>query len=188
MSEEILVRQGAPTLAGIKTGSLFPCSYGSEEEFLTQIRDLNRRLQKRGLRLMVLRQSQGRGEFRALLYLYRPEDLRRDLQNRAASDILARCGYGDSRDPSLCLMHLTRRIRARQEFPHEVGLFLSYPPEDVQGFIDNGSRHYKCAGMWKVYGDEEKARDLFRKYRKCTDIYCRLWQAGASLEQLAVTV
>ena len=27
MSEEILVRQGAPTLAGIKTGSLFPVSY-----------------------------------------------------------------------------------------------------------------------------------------------------------------
>ena len=25
MSEEILIRQGAPTLAGIKTGSLFPC-------------------------------------------------------------------------------------------------------------------------------------------------------------------
>ena len=188
MSEEILVRQGAPTLAGIKTGSLFPCSYGSEEEFLSQIRDLNRRLQKKGLRLLVLRQTQGKTDLRALLYLYRPKDLSRDLQDRAASALLARCGYGDSRDPSSCLIRLTRRIRARQEFPHEVGLFLGYPPEDVAGFMDNGSRHYKCAGMWKVYGDPEKAQNLFRKYRKCTDIYCKLWQAGATLEQLAVTV
>lgn len=188
MSEEVLVRQGAPTLAGIKTGSLFPCSYGSQEGFLAQIRDLNRRLSKKGLRLMVLRQTENKGELRALLYLYRPKDLSRDLQDRAASDLLARCGYGDCPDPSRCLMRLTHKIQARQEFPHEVGLFLSYPPEDVAGFMDNGSRHYKCAGMWKVYGDAEKAQRLFQKYRKCTDIYWKLWQAGATLEQLAVTV
>ena len=74
------------------------------------------------------------------------------------------------------------------EFPHEVGLFLSYPPEDVKGFIDHGAGGFKCAGLWKVYGDEEKARSLFEKYRKCTEIYCALWQSGSRLEQLAVAV
>ena len=34
MSEETVVRQCAPTLAGIKTGSLFPCPYDSREELL----------------------------------------------------------------------------------------------------------------------------------------------------------
>ena len=63
------------------------------------------------------------------------------------------------------------------EFPHEVGLFLSYPPED-----------FKCTGPWKVYGDEGKARSLFAKYKKCTEIYCALWQSGSKLEQLAVAV
>ena len=74
------------------------------------------------------------------------------------------------------------------EFPHEVGLFLSYPPEDVKGFIDHRANNFKCAGLWKVYGDEEKARLLFAKYRKCTEIYCALWQSGSKLEQLAVAV
>ena len=32
MSEEILIRQGAPTLAGIKTGSLFPCPCEDRED------------------------------------------------------------------------------------------------------------------------------------------------------------
>lgn len=59
------------------------------------------------------------------------------------------------------------------EFPHEVGLFLSYPPEDVKGFIDHRANDFKCAGLWKVYGDEEKVRSLFEKYRKCTEIYCK---------------
>lgn len=51
------------------------------------------------------------------------------------------------------------------EFPHEVGLFLSYPPEDVKGFIDHRANDFKCAGLWKVYGDEEKARAV-RKIQK----------------------
>ena len=34
MSEERLIRQCAPTLAGIKTGSLFPCPYETREELM----------------------------------------------------------------------------------------------------------------------------------------------------------
>ena len=48
MSEEILIRQGAPTLAGIKTGSLFPCPCENREALLTDIRQLNRRLSPKG--------------------------------------------------------------------------------------------------------------------------------------------
>ena len=33
------------------------------------------------------------------------------------------------------------------ELPHEVGLFLSYPPEDVKGFIDHRANDFKCAGL-----------------------------------------
>ena len=44
MSEGILIRQGAPTLAGIKTGSLFPCPCEDREDLLADIRRLNRLL------------------------------------------------------------------------------------------------------------------------------------------------
>ncbi len=33
------------------------------------------------------------------------------------------------------------------ELPHEVRLFLSYPPEDVKGFIDHRANDFKCAGL-----------------------------------------
>ena len=81
---------------------------------------------------------------------------------------------------------LIRRFREEGEFPHEVGLFLSYPPEYVQGFIEHRSRDFKCAGLWKVYGDEEKARRLFAQFRKCTEIYCALWRSGSDIGQLTV--
>ena len=60
MSEEILIRQGAPTLAGIKAGSLFPCPCEDHEALMTDIRRLNRRLTPKGLCLLPLRFLPGR--------------------------------------------------------------------------------------------------------------------------------
>ena len=43
-------------------------------------------------------------------------------------------------------------------------------------------------GLWKVYGDEKKAKELFAKYKKCTDIYCERYEAGCGIAELAVAV
>ena len=91
MAEEILIRQGAPTLAGIKTGSLFPCPCEDREASLADIRKLNRRLSPQGLCLLPIRFLAGQ----ALLYLYRPAGLRRDLRDAQASELLRQAGYGD---------------------------------------------------------------------------------------------
>ena len=178
MSEELLIRQGAPTLAGIKTGSLFPCACACRATLLT-----NRTLTPKGLCLLPLRIADGR----ALLYLYRPARLSRDLQDSLAAELLRRAGYPEG-GCAKCLAQLIRRFRAGEEFPHEVGLFLSYPPEDVRGFIEHRDDGCKCTGLWKVYGDEANAKRLFAQYRKCTQIYCALWQAGSDMERLAVAV
>ena len=89
MSEEILVRQGAPTLAGIKTGSLFPCPCEDKEALFADIRRLNRLLVPKGLCLLPIRFLKGQ----VLLYLYRPSELRRDLENEQAAEILHHAGY-----------------------------------------------------------------------------------------------
>ena len=104
---------------------------------------------------------------------------------RQARRLLAEAGY-DGGSCGRCVATLIRRFRQSGEFPHEVGLFLSYPPEDVRGFVDNRARSYKCAGLWKVYSDEARARRLFTRFKRCTDTYCKLWQAGATIDQLAV--
>ena len=182
MSEEILVKQGAPTLAGIKTGSLFPCPCRDENALLDDIRRLNRLLAPKGLCLLPIRFK----DEQALLYLYRPAVLHRDLQNRLARRILSDAGYPADGGCGRCVAQLIRRFREGGQFPHEVGLFLSYPPEDVQGFIQNRAGGFHCAGLWKVYGNAERAQAIFQKYRQCTQIYCRLYRAGVSLERLAV--
>ncbi len=183
MSTELLIQCCAPTLAGIKTGSIYSCPYETQEELLHELRGLNRILSPRGLRILPLRFGKGR----ALLYLFRPEELVYDLQCPCAQKILSNAGYGDLRLGS-CMRCLIERLQKREGFPHEIGLFLSYPPEDVQGFIDNRARNYKRICAWKVYGDEEKAQRTFEKYKKCTESYCRSYRAGMKLEELAVAI
>ena len=122
-----------------------------------------------------------------MLYLYRPTGLRRDLQDRLARQLLQEEGYPWT-VPELCITALIKKLNTEHEFPHEIGLFLSYPPEDVKGFIDNHAGDYKYSGMWKVYGDINKARNMFKKYKQCTETYCRMWIAGFCMDQLAVRV
>ena len=181
MSVDDVIRHGAPTLAGLKTGNLFPCAFTSRRELAEQLRGINRVLVPRGLRLLPLRL----GEERALLYLYRPGELSRDLAGREAGRLLTRAGYRD-RDQRACLRELSRRLRAGAGFPHEIGLFLGYPPEDVAGFMEHGGKDCKCVGCWKVYGDEEGARQRFRAYKSCTGNYCARRARGATLETLTV--
>lgn len=179
MSEELIIRHGAPTLAGLKTGSVFQCPYQDAGMLLRELRQLNVQLSPKGLRILPLRFSQNR----ALLYLYRPGRLKRDLKQTDAACILRERGYCPE-NCSLCVAKLGKKLRQGGEFPHEIGLFLGYPPEDVRGFMDNGE--CKCTGCWKVYGDEAEARKTFALYKKCTRIYHDRWQKGRHLDRLTV--
>ncbi len=181
MSDELIIRHCSPTLAGLKTGNLFSCDYSDEEELRADVRRLNNMLLGKGMRVMPLRYSNGR----ALIYVYRPERLKGDLSNRAAREILDEMGYtGESDERRLaCLM---QRLRANSDFPHEIGLFLGYPPEDVCGFIRHGSSGCKYTGCWKVYGDADAARKTFASFKKCSEIYYKMWRGGKSVQQLAV--
>lgn len=181
MSEEYLVQYCAPTLAGIKTGNLFSCVCDDRADVNDTIRSVNLRLGKKGLRLLLLRFTNNR----ALLYLYRPSRLRLDLSHPEAKALLEDAGYEDLRSDR-CVGELIRRLRGGEDFPHEIGLFLSYPPEDVRGFIENRGRNCILCGLWKVYGNAAKAANLFHHYQRCTDIYRRQRTKGVPIDRLAV--
>lgn len=177
MSEELIVRHCAPTLANLKTGSLFVCPITDRASFFSSLRSLNELLVPKGLRALPLRIR----EYSALVYLYRPSRLKKDLEDPAAIKILQDHGYSSY---GKCLPKLIERVRGSEEFPHEIGLFLGYPPEDVQGFLDH--RPCKCSGCWKVYGDENKAKKTFDLYKKCERVYCQQLARGIDIKRLTV--
>ena len=111
--------------------------------------------------------------------------LDKDLRDPVAAAILKRFGYG-MKSSDRCVVDLVKRINSSDEFPHEIGLFLGYPPSDVEGFIKNPNEGYYEVGYWKVYSDVESARRAFKRYKECTEEYGQMLKAGRTLEQLVV--
>ena len=181
MSDELFIRYCAPTLAGMKTGSMFPCSYNSSEELTNDIRRANLIFVPKGLRVLPLHQKNGR----ALIYVFRPKSLAEALSDDTAISVLEKRGYKNI-GVTPCICQLLDHFNKKDEFPHEVGIFLGYPPEDVSGFIENHAHHEKCTGCWKVYGDEDQAKRTFAKYKKCTDVYCNQYKKGKSIDHLTL--
>ena len=72
------------------------------------------------------------------------------------------------------------------EFPHEIGLFLGYPYEDVIGFIKNKGKNYTYCGYWKTYGDPEISKKKFQQFQKCVFEYKRMYEKGKVIKQLIV--
>ena len=65
-------------------------------------------------------------------------------------------------------------------------MFLGYPLPDVIAYIRNGGRNCLCCGCWKVYSDEHGARRTFARFRKCREVYARLFAQGCPLSRLTV--
>lgn len=181
--EHYLLLHCTATLASIKTGSLFRYLGPADEAFWAQVDHWDASLQGKGIHLRVLRT----GPESALVYVYRPAQLEADLQDPAAAAFLHGLGY-ESLTPDGALAQLAQRLAGCDGFPHEIGLFLGYPLEDVTGFIENGGRNCKQVGCWKVYGDLQQAEKTFARYRRCKEVYTRRWRAGMRLEDLTVAV
>ena len=181
--EAILVRQCAPTLAGMKPGSLF-CA---KAESLCAVRQKaalwDERLRPFGLSVKILLERPGAGS--AVVYVYRKSHLAQVLFSEDCREFLRKAGYAAA-EPERMLGQLSRRLKTQGEFPHEIGVFLGYPLRDVVGFIENRGRNFTCCGFWKSYSDPKAIQKCFDCYRRCIDDYVRMYEGGTTIEELAV--
>lgn len=159
--DRMLAQYCAPTLLGVKPANLFSAAEPAEGI----ARDYSERLAERQMRIKVLAE---RGH-RSLVFVYRPKGLQENLRREENSEFLRSCGYCERADSEAMIARLQERLN-RPSFPHEIGIFLGYPAEDVRGFINNRGRNFRCCGDWKVYGDPHEALETFRRYRRCREL------------------
>jgi hypothetical protein len=167
-----LARHCAPVLLRKKPAALFPMPLGWDEA-LAKMPPLG------NMRFLSLRRP-GKN---ALVFSYHPRLLSRTLGTAGMRETLGALGYPVAAmdDPEPCLAFLEQRFREGADFPHEVGFFLGYPPEDVLGFIHHQGTHCKLCGMWKVYGDAVRAAALFAEYAKCRERLLKHVQNGGAI-------
>ena len=179
--EATMVRHCAATLAGHKCGSLFSWKRGEAEEMERAAERLNAALNGRGVYLKIMKKCPMGG----LVYVNRAEALERRLEDPEIRRFLSQYGYEEWSEGA-CLDCLKRHICDQPSFPHEVGIFLDYPLEDVVGFIRHRGKCFTCCGCWKSYGDPAAAQQHFDQLAKCTAVYLRLFHSGTPILKLAV--
>lgn len=174
--ERLLAFHCAPALLGLKAASLVSLSSGDYPRLEALAGEYNAMI--KGPRFLVL----GHCKERTLLLVYRPELLEGALTHPLARDMLVQAGYPVGAPLPWLLRRLMDRLEGWGRFPHEIGLFLGYPPEDVYSFLnDRDGTGCKLCGAWKVYHDVEGAKRQFHIYDCCREWLLRRLDRGEDL-------
>ena len=179
--ESRLIEHCAPTLAGMKIANLFNCFFKEKKAIVKELKHINEMLNERGVYVEALLWK----DDSVLIYAYRPGHLQRELDRCGIQELLKQYGYNNFRVES-CILHLKRRLYQYECFPHEIGVFLGYPLEDIKGFIENKGRNCKTCGVWKVHCNEGKKQKLFEKFKKCSEVYKQVFNEGRQISQMTV--
>lgn len=185
--ESKLAFHSAPALLGIKCASLVSIKHDVlwendlQHDFSLdeQIECFNSKASAKGLEIKKLCSCTKR----TLIYVFNRHLLNGLLYSEHNLSLLKRYGYSAHQTVDQMLERLSERISQNGDFPHEIGIFLGYPTEDVAGFIENKGENYKLCGCWKVYSDEVRAKKMFDNYGKCRKFLCNKLNQGINLYQ-----
>ncbi len=179
----------APVVCGLRCACLLnlkkPDNCGGRSVSEVWCCQKNKILMKHALEAHELTGRRDAGKDVLLLLVYRKKALQQALFSKKASRILEGFGY-QTRPLSLESHLLNLEKRFSQSFPHEIGLFLGFPPEDVRGYIQNGGNNARASGYWKVYGNVRRAKSAFAKFKEAESNAARriLRQSGYQSDKL----
>ena len=182
--ETVMIEQCAPVLAGLKPAGLFRYETRDCADLARRVRSWNEQLDEKGLCVRVLKGCMRTHQY--LVYVYRESRLRVLLAQPQVRDFLCKEGYTlpeQSDDYAPLLRQLSRRLCCEADFPHEIGVFLGYPVEDVIGFMENKGKNYVLCKYWKVYHHAERAKHTFESYDRCRAFLCNQLNQGYDLYQ-----
>ncbi len=168
--------QCAPLLMGIKISNMLIVDLNDKE----RVKDT---FQESALSFYILYMS----DRKAVYLVYNGELLVKYLRKKENQKLLRILGYHEY-DLISILMELARRyqgyMQSANAFPHELGLLLGYPLEDVMGFIINHGQNPLYTGYWKVYENLGEKLILFEQYQKAKERVIRLVAQGVSIRHI----
>lgn len=174
--DQLLAFHCAPTLFGLKPANLI--AHAAEVDIMSA-KDVIDALLIQGIVCEELCSC----DRKRLTLVYREKMLKEHLNAPEVWGFLLSMGYPVALGFGAVINHLKKRVIMTGGFPHEVGVFLGYPLEDVMGFIKNKGQNCKLCGYWKVYGDADRAKSLFHQFNSCRDQLMHQLMDGGSITQ-----
>ena len=183
--EEIFIKHCSPLLAGIKVSNLFSIKYENYDELYEKVSALNKNINKKDIYIQIIKKTTSLDSF-YLIFAYRKTKLTERINEKLIHNFLKNYGYFNCYGLEDYLYVLTNKLISSENFPHEIGIFLGYPLNDVVSFIKEKGQNFVSCGTWKSYSNKKHYEKVFSIYKKCKEIYTDLYKKGQTLEMLAV--
>jgi hypothetical protein len=168
-----LALQCAPLIAGLKISNLLNIRREDFAGMLDIVKDSH-------ISWYLLLESKEK----LTVLLYHRDSLEDYLRQQSVRELLAQAGYQsfslDEILPVFCGRY-QKYMETKGSFPHEMGLLLGYPPEDVEGFIRYKGDHCLCCGYWKVYANKEGKLKVFESFEHAKEGLLQLLSSGISM-------
>ena len=160
--QRLAAEQCAPVMFGIKPSNLLIIDPGYDPVLMSVVAGT-------GLKIRCFYFGGGR----QVWFMYQEKMLIRYLSRPENREFMQEYGYTADMSLGQILMHAAQRFREYKKglapFPHEMGIILGYPLEDVNGFMCNQGKNYLLSGYWKVYYRPANARRIFKEYDEATE-------------------
>lgn len=119
--------------------------------------------------------------------IYNKNSLDMYLNNQDIKEFLNSIGYNKKYNLEEWLDSLQKRY-AIYKCPHELGVFLGIPLDDVKDFMQCKNKECLLCGYWKVYNDYETAEKTFKIYDKVREYTIEEILCGAKTFNIAMNI
>ncbi len=158
--ENYLLYHLSPVITGVKPAVTL--SINTQKELHSAWQEIGLQLvESFGLRARLLRDA----KTSIVLYIYDPLYIDEILQDADILAFLQKFDYPTSYSLESMIDTLVKRYGI-YNCPHELGIFLGFPLDDVMDFIHCTNKPCKLCGYWQVYNDLDTAKATFASYDK----------------------
>ncbi|EJP6472642.1 DUF3793 family protein [Clostridium botulinum] len=148
----------APTLDGVKPSTIVTLSSSGKNLDLLWCRYKEEFLSLYKISYIELKKT----DKCTTILFYHKKALNNVLYNKYNLEFLQEIGYKDFSSEKSFLFKLKSRFK--DTCPHEIGIFLGIPIEEVKSFMEDPKRECIYCGYWKVYNNIQKAKEQFTTY------------------------
>lgn len=175
--DQLMIHYTAPSFCGIKPANLFSvsCTQFTNGNY----REWEKIFTLKGLNSAFKKLQNGR----VVVLVYNSLWVSEIVSNQYVKEYLSLKGYSLQDDGSF-ITQLMERLYHSSCFPHEIGIVLGYPLEDVISFERFSGKQCKYCGIWKCYSDVENARFYENKLRQCSYLCSKWFDLGYSVDQI----
>ena len=100
-----------------------------------------------------------------IILIYNKKGLENYIFNKENRSFLMKLGY-PKEDNLYDYLDILKRRYKEFNCPHELGIFLGFPLNDVSDFMNCREKKCLSCGYWLVYNDLKQAQETFSKYDK----------------------